>query len=207
VNGPAQASHAIAMRRLGLGLVFVLGIGVAAYALLMYSVGPGARLLHPQMRAAFERHPVGIGTHVFASALALLLGPLQFWSALRSRRPHLHRWIGRIYLGVAVALGGMAGLYMSTHAFGGPVAKLGFASLALAWLYSGARAFAAARARDFRMHRRWMIRNFALSFAAVALRLYLPASHLLGLDFATAYAVIAWLCWVPNLIVAERLQR
>jgi hypothetical protein len=47
-------------------------------------------------------------------------------------------------------------------------------ALALAWLYTGAKAFSAARQRDFVAHRRWMIRNFSLTFAAVTLRLYLP---------------------------------
>jgi hypothetical protein len=32
---------------------------------------------------------------------------------------------------------------------------------------------------------------------------YLPASIAAGVDFAAAYAVIAWLCWLPNVIVAE----
>ena len=50
-----------------------------------------------------------------------------------------------------------------------------------------------------------MVRNFALTFAAVTLRLYLPASMVAGLAFERAYPVIAWLCWVPNLIVAELL--
>jgi hypothetical protein len=39
-----------------------------------------------------------------------------------------------------------------------------------------------------------------LGFAAVTLPLYLPASALPGLDFATAYAAIAWLCWLPDLL-------
>lgn len=193
------------MLRIGLATVFLLGYGVAVYALVVYGFGPGAERLHPQMRAAFESHPVGIGIHIVASALALLLGPLQFSARLRSGRPALHRWLGRVYLGVGVAVGGAAGLYMSRHAFGGPLAQAGFAGLALAWLYTGARAYAAARARDFAAHRRWMIRNFALTFAAVTLRLYLPPVFILGLPFAPAYSVIAWLCWVPNLVVAERL--
>ena len=52
-----------------------------------------------------------------------------------------------------------------------------------------------------------MIRNFALTFAAVALRLYLPPVFIFGLPFATSYAIIAWLCWVPNLLVAEWLAK
>jgi hypothetical protein len=56
---------------------------------------------------------------------------------------------------------------------------------------------------DVHGHRRWMTRNFALTFAAVMLRLYLPASIVGGLRLEVVYPVVAWLCWVPNLLVAE----
>jgi hypothetical protein len=48
-----------------------------------------------------------------------------------------------------------------------------------------------------------MVRNFAPAFVAVTLRLWLPGSMAAGVPFGLAYPVIAWLCWVPNLIVAE----
>ena len=47
--------------------------------------------------------------------------------------------------------------------------------------------------------------GYALTLAAVTLRVYLPASMALGLDFDRAYAAIAWLCWVPNLLAAQWL--
>ena len=100
-------------------------------------------------------------------------------------------------------MGGLSGLYISQFAFGGPVARLGFATLAVCWLYTGFRAYMAIRRKATEEHRKWMVRNFALSFAAVMLRIYIPISVMAGIDFATAYAVIAWLCWVPNLLVAE----
>jgi hypothetical protein len=50
-----------------------------------------------------------------------------------------------------------------------------------------------------------MVRNFALAFAAVTLRLWLPAAVVSGIAFEDAYPVIAWLCWVPNLLAAELL--
>jgi hypothetical protein len=50
-----------------------------------------------------------------------------------------------------------------------------------------------------------MVRNFALTFAAVTLRLWLPASIVSGFPFELAYPVIAWLCWLPNLVAAELL--
>jgi hypothetical protein len=39
----------------------------------------------------------------------------------------------------------------------------------------------------------------------VTLRLYLPLSGAIGIPFDDAYPAIAWLCWVPNLVVAEWL--
>lgn len=193
------------MRRAGYLVLLVLSVALAAYAVAMYSIGPGSERLHPAIHANFLRHPLGIATHVFAAALALLLGPLQFSTRARRRWPALHRWTGRVYLGVAVLVGGIAGLYMSAFAFGGTPARLGFAALALAWLATGGIAYRAARARDWAAHRRWMVRNFALAFAAVTLRLYLPPAIVFGLPFETAYAAIAWLCWVPNLLLAEWL--
>ena len=105
---------------------------------------------------------------------------------------------------IGVALGGAAGLTMAFHAFGGAVSRIGFAGLAVLWLYTGLRAYRAIRAGDVIAHRRWMIRNFSLTFAAVTLRLWLPAAMVAGFAFETAYPAIAWLCWVPNLLVAER---
>lgn len=193
------------MRLASFAVLIVLSLGVAGYAVAIYAFLPLGTLLHPDMRATFEAHRVGVYTHVFASAVALALGPFQFLARLRCGRPALHRWSGRLYLGVGVLVGGLAGLFMAFRAFGGLPSRLGFACLALAWLYSGLRAWRAIRLRDIASHRRWMVRNFALSFAAVTLRLWLPASVASGVPFEPAYPVIAWLCWVPNLVAAELL--
>jgi len=52
-------------------------------------------------------------------------------------------------------------------------------------------------------HRRWMLRSYAFTFAAVTLRIYLPIALTAGLPFIDAYQTISWACWVPNLIVVE----
>ena len=58
---------------------------------------------------------------------------------------------------------------------------------------------------NIQAHQKWMLRNYALTFAAVTLRIWLPLFTILLGDenFQYYYAVIAWLCWVPNLIVIE----
>jgi uncharacterized membrane protein len=182
------------MRLTGHLTLSVLSFGVAGYALFVYGFLPLGIALHPDMRATFEAQRIGIYAHVFAALFALVLGPFQFSARLRAARPALHRWMGRLYLGIGVLVGGLAGLYMASFAFGGPVARLGFGLLALAWLYTGLRAYLAIRARQVMEHRRWMVRNFALTFAAVTLRLWLPASFVAGLPFDLAYPAIAWLC-------------
>jgi uncharacterized membrane protein len=193
------------MRLASFVILAVLSLGVGVYAIGAYALLPLGTLVHPDMRAAFRAHPIGIYTHIFASVVALALGPFQFSSRLRASRIQLHRLSGRAYLGVGVLIGGLAGLYMSPHAFGGIVSQLGFGCLAVVWLFTGLRAFLAIRRHDVATHRRWMVRNFALTFAAVTLRLYLPTSMAAGIAFELAYPVIAWLCWVPNLVVAEVL--
>ena len=190
-------------RTLGIGLLFFLSYGIAAYAVLTYSLTPLGENLHPDMKVSFNENPWAIYAHIFGSACALLLGPFQFVRKLRSRRPMLHRWMGRTYLAAGVLIGGLGGLWMAVLAFGGITAKLGFFFLALVWLWTGALALETARRRDFAAHRRWMIRNFALTFAAVTLRLQLGIAPALGFPFELAYPFIAWLCWVPNLLVIE----
>lgn len=191
------------MKRFAFACLCVLALAVAAYAILAYGFRPLGEFVGPEMRINFQAHRIGIYLHVFASTIALLLGPFQFSGRLRRQLPRLHRVSGRIYLGVGVGVGGLAGLYMATFAYGGMVAKLGFAGLALAWLYTGLRAYHAIRGGDVATHRRWIVRNFALTLAAVTLRILLPVSGISGIPFATAYPAIAWLCWIPNLLLAE----
>jgi uncharacterized membrane protein len=186
-------------------ILYLLILAVAAGAIFNYGWRPLGAGLPPSMQANFQAHSFGIYLHVFAAVTALLIGPLQFWAKLRLLRPRLHRWLGRIYLGFGVLCGGLAGLYMSQFANGGLVVRLGFGTLALVWLWTGFQAYWSIRAGAVEAHRAWMVRNFALTLAAVSLRVYLPLSMMAGIEFGTAYAFIAWLCWVPNLLLAELL--
>lgn len=181
----------------------VLALGVALYAVVAYGLFPLGTLVHPDMKSAFQTHAIGIYLHVFASIAALALGPLQFSNRLCQARPALHRWSGRIYLSIGVLIGGASGLYIAQFAFGGWMARSGFSALALCWLFTGFMAYRAIRRGDIQNHRRWMRRNFALTFAAVTLRIYLGLSVAAGIQFEQAYPVIAWLCWVPNLFFVE----
>ncbi len=191
------------MQLLSFGVLYFLSIGVAGYVVFAYGYLPLGSVVPPEMKESFLAHPYVIYTHAFASVVALVIGPFQFSDSLRKNRLNLHRWLGRTYLGIGVLVGGLSGLYMAQYAFGGSMAKLGFAMLAIIWIYTGLRAYLAIRQGLIEEHRKWMVRNFSLTFAAVMLRLYLPASMGAGIEFSIAYPVIAWLCWVPNMAFVE----
>jgi uncharacterized membrane protein len=141
--------------------------------------------------------------HVTAAPVALILGTMNMLDRRRKKRGTLHRWMGRAYA-VAILVGGLSGLGLAIGASGGLIATYGFGLLSILWIATTAQAVRYAMARDFVGHRRWIIRSFALTLAAVTLRLYLPFFMIFGeMTYAQASVWVAWLCWVPNLALAE----
>jgi uncharacterized membrane protein len=160
-----------------------------------------------QQKAVYTAHLAFLMVHIIFSMLAILIGPFQFLPGLRKGRLlKVHRWLGRAYL-LSVLLGGLSGLYMAQFAYGGIITELGFGTLACLWLYTGYRAYRDIRNKNIEGHREWMIRNYALTLAGLMLRVWVPLSIPTGIDFAMAYRFIGWLCWVPNLFVAEWIVR
>jgi hypothetical protein len=64
----------------------------------------------------FARHPVLTVIHIVPGLLFMLLGPLQFSSAIRARHLRWHRWSGRIF----VACGFVIGISALIMSFGMP---------------------------------------------------------------------------------------
>jgi uncharacterized membrane protein len=161
----------------------------------------GAPMYPPGLRASFLARPWGINPHALFGTVALFLGALQLHPRSRDRSA-LHRRVGTAYV-IACTAVGAAGLYMAPYAFGGWISRLGFAMLGVLLLVTTGRAYVLARQRRITEHRRWMVRSYALIFAAVTLRIELPLLTMAFQDFTPAYLVVAWLSWVPNLLVVE----
>lgn len=180
------------------GVIAFLSVGVGGYALYHVATGfSNLPLTNPML------DPWGLRTHIAASGVAMILGAFQFLKPLRRKAPSLHRWTGRGYI-LACTVGGLAGGVIALSSTAGPIAGWGFFMLAVLWVPFTLLALFSAMRKDFSAHERWMIRSFALTFGAVTLRLQLPIGPMLtGGDFLAAYVWIAWLAWVPNLIVAE----
>ncbi|HEY5785703.1 MAG TPA: DUF2306 domain-containing protein [Microlunatus sp.] len=199
---PERTRRPSTVRRVGWVIMAVFAVVVGGYAVAL--VVSGFRLVPGEIAANGFPTPLGLRVHIVASGVALLIGPFQFARALRRRVPRVHRWLGRVYL-LACAVGGISGGAIAMFSSSGPVAGAGFLGLAISWLAAGLLGYRAIRSGDVARHRRWMTRSFALTYAAVMLRIYLPVSMIAGLEFDQVYPAIAWLCWLPNLVVAQLL--
>lgn len=181
-----------------LGMTF-LAFGVAGYAFTILLI-PEFR--PPFAKTLFTERPVFTVAHFLGGAVALVTGAFQLNGWLRARFIGWHRWLGRLYV-LAIVIGSVSGFMMALKAFGGLASNTGFGLLAVLWLGTTLKAYQHIRNGNLALHRNWMIRSYALTLAAVTLRFYLPGSMMAGIPMTIAYPVIAWLCWVPNLLVAE----
>lgn len=146
---------------------------------------------------------IGFYTHIFLGGLALLIGWVQFVKRIRTKYLEVHRKIGYVYI-VSVMLSGFTGLFISFYATGPWHTKLAFFLLALLWLCTTTFAVRAIKNKNITSHQNWMKRSYALTFAAVTLRIWLPFfMAYLRWPFIDSYRIAAWLAWIPNLLVIE----
>jgi uncharacterized membrane protein len=184
----------------GWWIMVFFAVVIGAYALSYFALDD---MGDPAFKARFDAIPWSARLHIIPGGLALILGAFQFHSGLRKRWINLHRNSGRAYV-ILVLTGAVGGLFLAWYAPHSPATRLGFASLAVVWFYSGSMAYLAIRNGQVALHRQWMIRSYALTLAAVTLRIQLPVYQgVMGLSFDEAYAIVAWFCWIPNLVVAE----
>jgi uncharacterized membrane protein len=188
-------------------LFFAISIGLYPLFYFLFDMSNGLMNTKSAQLLGNRLWQVGFYTHITFGGLALLSGCTQFLPGLRQKRLSLHRSLGKVYV-AAVMLSGTAGFGIAFAASAGVIAQMGFAALGFLWLYTTAKAFLAIKKRDITEHQNWMTRSYALCFGAVTLRLWMPLFlGALGMSFNIAYPIIAWLSWVPNLLVAEWIIR
>jgi hypothetical protein len=145
--------------------------------------------------------------HVFTSIFCIAAGLFQFLPFVLKNYKKVHRILGFIYISVVLLLAGPSSLVMSFYANGGLVAKISFVLLSMLWLLSTSIAYYKIRTHTYLEHGNWMLRSYALTLSAVTLRFYAYLMDVFNwhLPPTEEYTLLAWLSWVPNLILAEIL--
>jgi uncharacterized membrane protein len=142
--------------------------------------------------------------HVYTSIFILFAGFIQFSSRIRKAYPKLHKSTGKFYILAILILAGPSGLLMGYYANGGIISQVSFCLLAVIWILFTWIAFKKAREGNFKEHRYWMYRSYALTLSAISLRLFkwiiVLIWHPGPMD---TYRIVAWLGWIINLVICE----
>jgi uncharacterized membrane protein len=144
--------------------------------------------------------------HVYSSLFVLVAGFTQFSKSILKKSKQIHRAFGWMYFAVVLLLSAPSGIFMGFCANGAWHTKLSFILLGTLWIVFTLQALIAIKSKQIKVHQNYMLRSFALALSAVTLRSW---KVLIVACFDTApidtYKIIAWLGWVPNLLIAEYL--
>jgi uncharacterized membrane protein len=192
-----------------LGLLAYFTILMARITLEYWPMRNDAAFLQIKQQYLGIKHwELAFWVHVFTSMLPLLAGFTQFAPWVLGKYPRLHRSMGRVYVVTVCFITGPASLIMAFYANGGIGSRIAFGILAVLWLATTAAGWRFAMQRNWQRHREWMIRSYALTLSAITLRAWKYA-----IVFAfeprpmDVYRIVAWLGFVPNLLLAEWLIR
>jgi len=183
--------------------ISILAVFIGIYAFVLAFVLPSATFSPILQKLALT--PIPSLIHFIGGGIAILLGIIQFNSSIRKYHLSVHKILGSIYF-FSVFSSGFASLYMSSQAHGGLIAQVGFSLLAIIWLLTAGLALKAVLQKDIEKHRFWIYLNYALTLAALTLRLQMPFGVAL-FGFETFYPIVAWSCWLPNLYIAYLLVK
>lgn len=170
---------------------FSIGVGIYPFLYLLTDMSQGLLSSKPEaLIKSFWYMPL-FYTHILVGAISLLSGWSQFWQRLRSKNLNLHRNLGKVYI-ISVFISGLAALIINPEVSGDIIAKLGFGLMAIVWLYTTLKAYLAVKAKDISAHQIWMIRSFAVCWAAVTLRIWLPIFDIFtNMSFDQGYTIVA----------------
>jgi uncharacterized membrane protein len=146
-------------------------------------------------------------SHIFASSVILLIGFAQFSKWIYNNKP-LHRLLGKIYVFGVLFFSAPGAYVMTFFIHRGNGVFISFLLQNTLWIVTTIAAWRFAVNRQIPQHVCMMRRSYALAFAAVTLRFYIWLFTVLGngVNFENNYLIIAFLSWVPNLILVELIN-
>lgn len=141
--------------------------------------------------------------HVPAALFSLPACLVLLSKRVRSRVPRFHRWLGRVTGGLVLLAVVPSGLYLAFFAQGGLISAAGFWLTGLIAFTAMVKSIQAARARDFKAHRRFSTHVAAQLSVAVFSRMLLVGAEQIELYSEWVYVAALWLPVIACAAVAE----
>ncbi len=191
------------INKIAIWLLAIFSTLSGLYPVLYFIMDRKFGLLESKSETLLSSIPWNIGfyIHITLGGIALLIGWTQFMTKWRNRHLKWHRTIGKVYVSTAL-VSSIAGIYIALNATGGLVPSLGFIGLGLTWFWTTLKAYLNIRKGKKDAHQVMMIYSYATCLGAVTLRIYLPILIAVLHEFNSAYSIVAWVSWIPNLFIA-----
>jgi len=145
--------------------------------------------------------------HIIGSSIILFAGFFQFSKKVYNNRP-LHKSLGKLYVFGVLFFSAPGAYVMTLFVNRGNWVFASFFVQNTLWVIFTLLAWRYIKKGRVTDHIYMMRRSYALAFAAVTLRFYIWDLTVFGhgVNFENNYIIIAFLSWVPNLLVAELIN-
>lgn len=162
-------------RHLWLVLLAVYCLGFGLFAFVQF-IGFDQTAATVTTRPDVAVHFPMLAVHVLFGSVAMCLAWLQVWPWLRENRPRTHRRIGLVYLFAGAIPSGLLAIPVAILSTSGQSYRVSLLALALLWLTTTFFGYRAVRQGRYADHRRWMLRNVALTTAIITARPFFAAN-------------------------------
>jgi uncharacterized membrane protein len=198
-----------ATRLVWTGVIVLAVIGLAAatrrtLVLFWPAVFAGRYPPAAAMDIGFAKHMALTLLHIIPASLFLVLVPLQFVPAIRTKYLSVHRRLGRILVVSGLVIGTSALVMSYSMNIGGPNETAATTLFGILFLFSLIKAYRHIRRKEVAQHREWMIRAFAIGLGVATTR------PIVGMFFAFRkltphefFGIAFWLGFTITFFVAE----
>jgi uncharacterized membrane protein len=145
--------------------------------------------------------------HIIGSSTILLIGFFQFSKRVYNNRP-LHKLLGKVYVFGVLFFSAPGAYIMTLFVNRGTGVFISFLLQNTLWVAFTLAAWLYIKNKKVDEHVQMMRRSYALAFGAVTLRFYIWCCTVFGngVGFKHNYIIIAFLSWVPNLLLVELIN-
>ncbi len=204
-TGPPLAPKLLIVGLLALGS---LAAGNAILRLWLIASASTMQSLPEAREMVWLANPIAATMHLLPGIGFVVLGPLQFSSAIHERWPRWHRRSGRVYVASALAVGITSIWLVRLFPARGILMDSSAWVFGCLLIFSVVRAVIAIRRGDVARHRAWMIRGYSIGLAVATQRLVLGAWQLsMGGVAELDIGAIVWSVWILHAICAEFIVR
>lgn len=149
-------------------------------------------------------YKVAFFSHVFSSIIVIISGLPQFSNSIRKRFYFFHKLSGKVYISLILLVASPSGLIMAYYANGGIISQISFVLLSILWFVFTYKAYKYIKIGNWKKHKNYMLRSYALTLSAISLRLFKwGIVSVLELAPMDTYKIVSIIGWTLNLVLVE----